>query len=130
MDFHTWFHAKYQEWAQDKTGHQASMKAFAKYLGIHHEAVRSWLTNAQKTPRDYEYIIRLVKAFGVNVYYLLDLTLPSPTPDILPPEYRDQLTAALREIQKEIGEQNLTIDTPAAHHLAHQILSKHGISMS
>lgn len=127
VNFNTWIMDKYHKWAADKIGNEGSITAYADYLGIKYEVVRSWLKENGKTARDYRHVDALAKKYGVNVYHILGLTPPPPSIDMLPPVPKKQLLEALKEIEKQIGLRNLDVDSQEALELSAEIFSEHGI---
>ncbi|NSW52171.1 MAG: hypothetical protein HPY85_06680 [Anaerolineae bacterium] len=127
VDFNTWIIDKYREWVGNKVGNEGSLTAYAEYLGINYEVVRSWVSKTGKTARDYRHVDALAKVYGINVYHILGIDPPDPSLNSLPPQSRQRFLAAMTEIEKQIGLRNLSLDSPEALELSERIFAEHGI---
>lgn len=104
VSFSEWINGKFIEWRGDRVGKAASVAEFARQFGAPQQLVSSWMTPVErggKIPRSSKYINALVAVYGNEVYDVLGLPVPEyeeiPA-DQLPPELRESLDDALRDV--------------------------------
>jgi len=90
----------------------------------------SWMKKGGKTPRNQQSIVKLVKAFGPEVYDVLGLPRPGPGEDSdlsnLPADIRRRLRAAAREVNRVMEQRGLNGDDPEAEKVTIEIFEQHG----
>lgn len=81
-------------------------------------------------PRNQQSIVKLVKAFGPEVYDVLGLPRPGPGEEAdlahLPPDIRRKIQAATREVNRILEERGLTGSDPEAEKVIIEIFERYG----
>lgn len=99
MEFSEWISKEYVEWRGNAIGHEGSVSAFAKWVGVPQSIMSYWLSG-QKVPTSAKAINALVTRFGGEVYDVLDITPPI---DIEIENFHalQEITAVLKDIPKD-----------------------------
>lgn len=125
MDFKTWITQKYIDWRGDAIGNERSITDFSEFLGIKKTTLSNWM-NSGNLPQKEQLINRLVDKYGEEVYVILGRKSPDPLSSV-PSGPREQLRAALAEMDAIFIERNIAVDSPEGEAIAAEVFTRHGI---
>lgn len=92
-------------------GNDRSITDFAEFVGVKQPVMSSWMKKGGKKPRNQQSIVKLVGAFGPEVYDVLGLPRPASSEEIdlskLPPDLHRRILAATRESNRVMESRGL-----------------------
>ncbi|MEW6650474.1 MAG: helix-turn-helix transcriptional regulator, partial [Chloroflexota bacterium] len=121
---------KYIEWRNDAVGHDRTISDFAEMVGVTQPTMSRWMKKGGQTPRGQQSIVKLVRAFGGEVYDILGLPRPQTGEEIdlqkFPAQLRRDLYAAAREANRTLERRGLYGNDPEAEKVIIEIFERYG----
>lgn len=129
VDFSDWITKKYVAWRGDAIGNDRSISEFADLVGVTQPTMSRWMKKGGQKPRDQQSIVKLVEAFGPEVYEVLGLPRTGEEIDLanLPADFRRRLRAATREVNRVLEQRGLTGSDPEAEQVTIAIFERYGL---
>lgn len=131
VDFADWITKKYVAWRGNAIGNDRSISEFADMVGISQPTMSRWMKKGGQKPRDQKSIVKLVEAFGPEVYDILGLPRPGTGEEIdlarLPEDMQRRLRAATREVNQVMEDRGLYGSDPEAEKVTIEIFEKYGL---
>lgn len=130
MEFWEWITQKYVEWRGNAVGNQRSITEFAEFIGVSQQVMSGWMKKSGNKPRGQQSIVKLVRAFGGEVYDVLGLPRPSAGEEIdfekFPPQLARDLRAAAREANRVLESRGLYGSDPESERVIIEIFERYG----
>lgn len=99
-------------------------------VGVTQPTMSRWMKKGGQKPRDQKSLVKLVNAFGPEVYDVLGLPRPGSDEEIdlqrLPEDLQRRLRAAMREINRIMEERGLHGSDPEAEKVTIEIFERYG----
>ncbi len=119
-----WINKKFLEWQLDQE-RSASQVEFAEYIGVSESTFSTWINDLQPPGKHSADLI--AAKLGPEIYDLLGMARPDTIPlDQLPHAVRERLSAAIYEVNSELGSRGLSGASPEAENITIKIFEKHG----
>lgn len=134
VNFREFLNRKYLEWRANKIGAAGSISSWGREMGVSPQVLNGWM-NRGSVPRA-ESIAKLTNYLGPEVYGVLglddidDLSLGGALlAKGIPPEWVDNLEAALDEAQRQATVKGVEIDSPEGISITRSALLEFGLTV-
>jgi hypothetical protein len=129
-----WLTQKFNDWEKTQ-GRSQSYYAFARYLEINQSVLSQWMTGSS-IPGG-EDLLSVASKLGPEIYEVLGMPRPNAEAQKmnvsligLPPDIRQRLTNAVKEVEQSLRQERLHPNSPEARKIALTVLSKWGFHYS
>jgi hypothetical protein len=121
--WYEYINRKYIDWRGDT---RKTISEFAEWLDFSQGQLSQYMRRGGRIPAGQTVINRFARRFGVEVYEVLEISVPDDSMLLLP----EPMRTIAREIRETLAAKYIPEDAPEAGEVVDEILKKHGYSLT